>query len=252
MKQWKRRAQAAGLLLAFGLTLTGCGGSQVESPKTQLPVQTADLSETAPDLPPMVMADGVLYLDTGEKSTQAHTCAAMLRQISSTVESSQRPAVDGQSNFGTGYDYEPGADGTMDVEIGGSWWVFESEARRQARADTWGIALAAQDVTPTGMTLACTQSGGQLEGRLQTGSFYVLEQRTGDHWAAVPHQIEDLVWTDEAWEISTMNTQLWKIQWEFLYGSLPAGSYRLGKDVMHVRATGDYDTSRYYAEFIIP
>ena len=41
------------------------------------------------------------------------------------------------------------------------------------------------------------------------------------------------------------------MNWERLYGELPSGSYRIGKEVMDFRATGDYDTNDYYAYFEI-
>lgn len=33
----------------------------------------------------------------------------------------------------------------------------------------WGISLSASDVTPAGMTLICSQSGGDITGTLMTG-----------------------------------------------------------------------------------
>ena len=41
----------------------------------------------------------------------------------------------------------------------------------------------------------------------------------------------------------------WEVNWEWLYGELPVGKYRIGKQIMDWRAPGDYDTVLYYAEF---
>ena len=46
-------------------------------------------------------------------------------------------------------------------------------------------------------------------------------------------------------------TTVWEIDWNWLYGELPAGKYRIGKEIMDFRGTGDYDTSIYFAEFEI-
>lgn len=201
---------------------------------------------------PMVMVDGTLYLDTGKESTLEHTCGTMDGEITSTVEPGQRPTVDGQSNFGSGYSYQYGAWGTIEVLMDDTWWVFETEARRQAlQSDPWGLVLTAQDVTPAGMTLACTQSAGHPDGELHTGSFFVLEHLVENQWIEVPTDTAEIAWTDEAWLIPMEATQYWEIRWEQIYGALPAGSYRIGKDVSNLRAPGDYDTSRYYAEFTI-
>ena len=40
-----------------------------------------------------------------------------------------------------------------------------------------------------------------------------------------------------------------EVDWSWLYGQLPPGRYRIGKEVMDFRKTGDYDTQDYYAEF---
>ena len=39
--------------------------------------------------------------------------------------------------------------------------------------------------------------------------------------------------------------------WEWLYGELPEGNYRIAKEIMDFRETGEYDTAIHYAEFRI-
>ncbi len=41
----------------------------------------------------------------------------------------------------------------------------------------------------------------------------------------------------------------WEVNWEWLYGSLSAGTYRIGKEVMDFRGAGDYDQEFFYAKF---
>lgn len=120
--------------------------------------------------------------------------------------------------------------------------------------DPWGIALSARDVTPTGLTLVCTQSGGSPDGELNTGSPFWLQVWTGSEWAAVeetPSEYER-VWTSEAWIIFMDSETKWEVNWEWLYGTLPAGTYRIGKSIMNFRGTGNYDKRAYYAQFEIP
>ena len=66
----------------------------------------------------------------------------------------------------------------------------------------------------------------------------------------IPHEY-DVGWTDEAWIIQKENTTMWNVIWEWLYGELPAGEYRIGKEIMNFRGTGDYDKEIVYADFII-
>lgn len=118
----------------------------------------------------------------------------------------------------------------------------------------WGIVLSAENVTASGLTLRCTQSGGEPTGELSTGSYYVLEQKADADWVPVelaPHE-GDIAWTMEAWIIPMNGDVTWDVDWTWLYGTLPEGSYRIGKNVMDWRAPGDYDQQMAYAEFEIP
>lgn len=119
--------------------------------------------------------------------------------------------------------------------------------------ENWGITLNAVEVIPTGMILECRQSGGEPTGELQTGSWYIVErwtQETG--WTEAEYVIDgNIGWTEEAWMIPSGTLTEWEVDWEWLYGALPTGKYRIGKEIMDFRGTGDYDTSIYFAEFEI-
>ena len=119
--------------------------------------------------------------------------------------------------------------------------------------DEWGITLSAEDVTPTGMTLVCTQNGGNHTGELLTGSPYVIEQLMSGEWLPVPTApgLGDLIWTMEGWMIQFNNTTKWDVNWEFLYGELSPGMYRIEKEIMDFRGPGDFTQKPYYAEFAI-
>lgn len=115
----------------------------------------------------------------------------------------------------------------------------------------WGVTLAVTNVTPTGATLVCTQSGGNPTGDLQTGSPYQIQVYTEDGWMEAPRDSVELAWTMEAWMIPKNDSVEWSVNWEYLYGTLPSGTYRISKQIMDFRATGNYDTQVYYAEFAI-
>ncbi|WP_295084084.1 immunoglobulin-like domain-containing protein [Ruminococcus sp.] len=117
----------------------------------------------------------------------------------------------------------------------------------------WGITLKALDVTPTGLTIECTQSGGKKVHELSTGSYFVLQKLNGGEWVDVeylPHE-EELAWTSEAWIIQKEATTSWEVQWDMIYGDLPAGEYRIGKKIMNLRGTGAFIEGYAYAEFTI-
>ena len=114
----------------------------------------------------------------------------------------------------------------------------------------WGLTLSVKDVTESGLTLVCTQSGGELTGELQTGSDYKLIVLK-EAWEDVPTIIEDYGWTAEAYMIAEDDVTEFEYNWEWLHGKLPAGTYRLVKGFTDFRESGDYDSFTYWVEFEI-
>ena len=87
--------------------------------------ESAELENTL-DRIPMVMIDGVMYYDAGRESTVSGRCGVMDGEITSTVDGTEVPAADDQSNFGSGYGYQWGPEeGTVEVDVDGRWMVFE-------------------------------------------------------------------------------------------------------------------------------
>lgn len=111
-----------------------------------------------------------------------------------------------------------------------------------------GVELHAEAVTDKGMTLVCTQSGGNPTGELQTGHAFRLEKRDEngtwyevEAYAVEPEPDIKWAWTEEALIIPENDTICWEIDWAWLYGSQPDGIYRIGKEIMDFRGTGDFD-----------
>ena len=117
--------------------------------------------------------------------------------------------------------------------------------------DPLGITLTATNVTDTGLTIICEQSGGSPTGELQTGSAYTIERRNNDGTWTPAEAKKDIIWYLLAYRIAENDKTTWDVNWENLYGHLPEGSYRIGKSIDDFRQSGDYDTRVYYAEFDI-
>ena len=115
----------------------------------------------------------------------------------------------------------------------------------------WGITLTAKNVTSKGMTLVCSQSGGEITGELECGSDYSLLVNTNGVWNAVPYLVDEVAWTAEAYYIPMNDSIEFELKWERLYGELPAGTYRIVKGFMDFRGTGDYDSATFHTEFEI-
>ncbi len=120
--------------------------------------------------------------------------------------------------------------------------------------DPFGVVLSVKDVTPTGLTLICTQSGGSPTGELQTTSTFRLQQKVFDNWvyrATLLEEGEVYNWPDASYVIPKDGSCEITLAWEDLYGTLPAGSYRLAKAITDVRGEGDADAFTYFVEFDI-
>ena len=74
---------------------------------------------------PMVRIDGKLYYDTGRESIMDARCGTMDGEITSTVDGTEIPTEDSQSNFGSGFGYQYGADDTIEIYMNEKWFVFE-------------------------------------------------------------------------------------------------------------------------------
>lgn len=141
-------------------------------------------------------------------------------------------------------------------EVAATWDRFESWGGTVYYvfcAVPLGVELHAEAVTDKGMTLVCTQYGGNPTGELQTGSAFWLECRDENgFWQEVPffeaEPEADWAWTEEAWMIPKDDCVQWEIDWEWLYGSLPDGAFRIGKEITDFRGPGDYDTYKIYSD----
>ena len=126
-------------------------------------------------------------------------------------------------------------------------------------ANEWTIEMTVSDVTPVGLKGKLTHSGDEIEALF--GNIYVLEKLVEGEWTAVDMLCEPY-WHLVAYSIPDNGSYEFEINWEGLYGTLPKGHYRIGKDV-EVRGTriNEYQGIKriehfiedkvYYAEFDI-
>ena len=74
---------------------------------------------------PMVRVNGKLYYDTGRESGETGRCGTMDGEITSTVDGTEIPMEDDQSNFGSGFGYQYGKDDTIEIYMNEKWMIFE-------------------------------------------------------------------------------------------------------------------------------
>ncbi len=120
---------------------------------------------------------------------------------------------------------------------------------------SWGLTLSVENVTSEGLTLIFKRDGSNSEKELLTGRPFVLERYYTGGWVAVepvPVIDDDITWTMEAWLIPAESKGEFPVDWSYIYGSLEAGKYRIGKDITYFSETEKSQNERYYAEFEIP
>lgn len=117
----------------------------------------------------------------------------------------------------------------------------------------WGLELSVDNISTTSLTLSIEQSGVEINGELWTGSPYWIELYKDGEWKSIeetPSEYER-AWTMEAYIIPLNGKTEMDVNIEWLYGELPAGHYRIGKDISVSYAAGNRDSQILYAEFDI-
>lgn len=103
------------------------------------------------DLIPMVMVDGELYLDTGHTGTYISNDDTYDREIISTVDGSEKPSEDNQSNFGAGFKYRYGTtEGTIEILMNNKCCIYATEEVRQKIQFPESDTGAKDEVQPVG------------------------------------------------------------------------------------------------------
>lgn len=143
--------------------------------------------------------------------------------------------------------YEPLLSSQLDAGKDNGIVVFD----HVVSGDKWGLTLYADDVTKTGMTLKYEQFGGNPTGELETGAWYKIETVVNGEWQDVKAKIDNPVWNMIAYIIRKNDITEYEMDWEFLYGELPQGEYRLCKEISDFKVAGNYEKENYYAYFTI-
>lgn len=76
--------------------------------------------------PRMIYLNDMLYVDSGRLTEITGRCGVMDFEITSTVDETEIPSVNNQSNFGTGYEGQY-IDGNIEIVINDDWCVFEPQ-----------------------------------------------------------------------------------------------------------------------------
>lgn len=109
-----------------------------------------------------------------------------------------------------------------------------------------GLMLSAKNVTPSGAVICFYQYDDSIEDEILTGRYFRIEKKEGGTWNEPEIVVEgEYGFTSEGLIVAKADTTEIAYDWEWLYGALPAGEYRIG---VHVTAGKQYDG---YAHFVI-
>ena len=111
------------------------------------------------------------------------------------------------------------------TEGGAGQYIPESEN------DTIAVIMDVSHVTPSGLTVRFRRYDKRDTGELLYGEGYKLERMEGDSWVDVPMIIEDGAFTDEGYPIPAEGEAEMETDWEWLYGTLAPGTYRITKTI---------------------
>ena len=113
------------------LFMCACGNQEVSNSKETEEVVTVVETESTESESyvariPMVMVDDEIYYATGYESILEGRCGVMDGEITSSVDGSEKPTENNQSNFGTGYGYQFTSEDTIEIQMeDGKWYVYE-------------------------------------------------------------------------------------------------------------------------------
>ncbi len=119
--------------------------------------------------------------------------------------------------------------------------------------DQIGLSFTLKKISPSGATLVFRNYDTDAPtGELEYGDDFLIEIQKDDIWEEVPIQLEgNYGFNDIAYVIPAEGISEQELHWEWLYGTLAPGTYRIRKNILDFRGTGDYDKHTVYAQFIL-
>ncbi len=104
-------------------------------------------------------------------------------------------------------------------------------------------------VNKKGLTL---RFGNKIKPEVIYGEDFVLEKKIGESWYELPVIIDgEYGFNDVGYEITFEGGPDWDVNWEWLYGELHKGQYRIIKEVSNLEENGDYESYFLIADFEI-
>lgn len=110
-----------------------------------------------------------------------------------------------------------------------------------------GVTLSMEKYTNTNGDL---EINNQLRKILQTGKMFTIQRQIDGVWYELS-PIAEVCWDEVAYKLPAGENTILPVTWEYIYGELPPGEYRIVIKIQDWRAPGDYDEYYLAEEFEI-
>lgn len=116
-----------------------------------------------------------------------------------------------------------------------------------------GLQFLVENISNKGVVLVFNQYDGEApDGELMFGEDFVIEKLNGGKWEELPVVVEGkYAFNAVGYAIEVESETKKELDWEWLYGELLPGEYRIKKEVHDFRGSGDFDKYTVYARFIL-
>lgn len=121
----------------------------------------------------------------------------------------------------------------------------------ESEDDTIAVMMSVTDVTPSGLTVHFRQYDKRDTEELTYGQAYTLQMQDGDSWENVPTIIDNGAFTDEGYILPNEGEADMVTDWEWLYGKLSPGTYRITKTIVDSKPVGNNPLYFLSAQFVI-
>lgn len=229
--------KAITILMCMSIMLMGCTNSNTveetkknERTEIQSTTQEETIQEHRKDVKEiepsnnnkrMVMLRGKLYVDTGEKGMPP-TCGVMDFSFDKTTD--KVPTKNGQTNFGKGYKGQYYLRNRIIIMINDKPCVFAFQEN-----DIEGLTMYVKNFSKKKAEI-CIENLSEIEW--EGGEKFELERFNVERgaWQPVNTVIGDAAFNDKANVLSPKTTSNITVEWEWLYGTLEKGEYRIVKE----------------------
>ena len=153
--------------------------------------------------------------------------------------------------------------GNSNSEVGIENTVTETASSQPAETTDWepttyetvnnfnGVTMTVKEGTTSSASLTVAFENNSSSQCIY-GEYFLLEKKINGNWYQVPVVIEgDYVFNNIGYDLASVDDGEWAVDWDWLYGSLNTGEYRIVKDILDFRGSGEYDTYYLSTEFTI-